>query len=372
MPSALAFLPWISITEPITIGPLRLLPYQRGKLPGDLPKITQADIDGVLSAYANRPGNNIAKATIFELGEWQSGMDADNVVSDLFRARTALAFSALAHRQLFRQSSNYCNYDTYSLVVQRYTAGETGAFAFTTRCRDGGTSHLWSSDEFSFHRPNHVDLHSHLSLDEPLLAFVLSLSGSDPLLEAIKEFNYANTDSPDVPEHVELVMMKSAFEWLLAIGEKADEFVAGINECLKGMHAVESLNGPLKAQWQKARPSASRPLEAWAREFCALRGAAAHGKSRAVSHFVWHIRAHLAFASLFFPLLFKKVAADRGIFKIDDYDVEKLRLIDAYLLSDPFKFDRVAGDSIHPWPEIDIRALCSARAPLFYSEKQEK
>ena len=35
------------------------------------------------------------------------------------------------------------------------------------------------------------------------------------LFEALVEFNAANTDSPDVPEHVEVVMVKSAFEFLL-------------------------------------------------------------------------------------------------------------------------------------------------------------
>lgn len=181
MPPAVAFLPWVAIDEPRTIGPLRLLPYHRGKLPGELPNATQADIDGILNAYANRPRNKIKKATILELGEWQTGMDAQDVLPALFRARNALAFAALSHRQLFRQHSGYCNYDTYSLVVQRYAPGNAGTFAFTTRRRDGGTNQLWSSDELAFHRPNHVDPHARLSIDEPLLAALLSLSDSRPM-----------------------------------------------------------------------------------------------------------------------------------------------------------------------------------------------
>jgi hypothetical protein len=372
MPAAIAFLPWVSVNEPVEVGPLRLLPYQRGRLPGNLLKATQADIDGVLSAYANRPKSKINKATIFELGEWNAGTDAESVAPALFRARNALAFSALANRKLFRQNSDYCNFDTYSLVVQRYAPGNAGTFSFSTRRRDGGTSHLWSSADFSFHRPNHVDLHSRLSIDQPLLATVLALSDSNSsLLEAMTEFNCANTDSPDVPVHVEIVMMKSAFEWLLNIGERVDEFVVGLNRCLKGISPIDTLKGPLKALWQKARPKASRPLEAWAREFCALRGSSAHGKSRVAPHFIWTAHAHLAFASLLFPLVFKKMAADKGLLKIDDYDVEKLRLVDAYLLHDPFKFDWVHGDTPHPWQEIDIRALCCARAPLFYPQTTE-
>jgi hypothetical protein len=369
MPSAVAFLPWVAIDEPITVGPLRLLPYHRSKLPGDLQNATQTDIDGVLDAYANRPRSKIKKATIFELGEWQTGMDARDIVPALFRARNALAFAALAHRQLFRQHSGYCNYDTYTLNVQRYAPGNPGTFAFTTRRRDGGTNQLWSTNEFAFHRPNHVDAQARLSVDQPLLAALLSLSSpSSSLLESVIEFNCANTDSPDVPDHVEVVMMKSAFEWLLEIGEQANDFVAGLNRCLQDIPPADALNGPLKAQWEKSRPKAGRPLEAWAREFCDMRGASAHGKPRVAPRFVWTPHTHLAFASLLFPLVFKKVAASAGLLKLDVYDVERLRRIDAYLLHEPFTFDWRADNSTHPWVEMDFRALVSAQSRQFYEQ----
>lgn len=370
MPAAIAFLPWVVTGEPLTIGPLRLLPYHRGKLPGALPNATQADIDGVLNAYANRPRSKIRKATILELGEWQTGMDAQDVVPALFRARNALAFAALSHRQLFRQHFEYCNYDTYSLVVQRYAPGNAGTFAFTTRRRDGGVNHFWSSDEFAFHRPNHADPRARLSIDEPLLARLLSLSDSrTSLLEALIEFNCANTDSPDVPEHVEVVMVKSAFEWLLKIGEQANEFVSGLNRCLTDIPRVDASGGPLAAQWKRSRPNAARPLDAWAREFCDMRGASAHGKPRSAPRFVWAAHTHLAFASLLFPLVFKKVAADAGLLlSLDEYDVERLRRIDSYLLHDPFTFDWKAENATHPWVEIDSLALVHARSRHFHFE----
>ena len=362
MPSALAFLPWVVIDEEMTIGPLRLLPYQQGKLPGNLSNATQVDIDRVLYAYSSRPKTKIKKATILELGEWQTGMEVQDALPALFRARNAIAFAALSQRRLFRQHFDYCNYDTYSLVVQRYAAGDARTFAFTTRRRDGGTSHLWSSDEFAFHRPNHVDLNSRLSVDEPLLATLLSMSDANSsLLEAVVEFNCANTDSPDVPVHVEVVMVKSAFEWLLDIGERVNEFVEALMRSLNDIQPIDHREGPLESKWRSARPRATRPLEAWAMEFCDVRGASAHGASRTAPRFVWAAHTHLAFASLLFPLLFKKVASQAGLFKLDDYDVERLRRIDAYLLHDPFVFDWMADEATHPWVEIDINAMMSAR-----------
>jgi hypothetical protein len=301
-------------------------------------------------------------------------MEVQDTLQALFRARNAIAFAALSQRRLFRQHFDYCNYDTFSLVVQRYAPGDARTFAFSTRRRDGGTSHLWSSDEFSFHRPNHVDSNSRLSVDEPLLATLLSISDSNSsLLEAMVEFNCANTDSPDVPDHVEVVMVKSAFEWLLGIGEKVNDFVEALRGCLNDTqpvaHREGPLDGPLKSRWSSARPKAMRPLEAWAMEFCDIRGASAHGVSRTAPRFVWPAHTHLAFASLLFPLLFKKIVSRSGPFKLDDYDVERLRWIDAYLLHDPFAFDWTADEATHPWVEIDLSAMISAKVGNFYLEE---
>jgi hypothetical protein len=361
MAPALAFLPWVEIDKSVEIGPVRLMPYLRGRSPGNQPNASQSDIDGVLSAYANRPRNKIRKAAILEYGDWCTGMDPQDVLPTLFRARNAIAFAALSHRQLFRRSSEYCNYDTYTLVVQRYRPGDVGTFSFATRRRDGGTNQLWSTDEFAFHRPNHVEPHAKFSVDHPLLAALLGpLDSKAPFQEAVIEFNCANTDSPDVPDHVEVVLVKSAFEWLFGIKEQANAFVAALTKCIEDIPPANVLDGPLKVRWKNARPNATRPLEAWAREFCDIRGASAHGRARAASRFVWSAHAHLAFASLLFPLVFKKVVANMGLLTLHDYDVQRLRRIDAYVLHDPFTFDWMAADAAHPWAELDTIAFVYA------------
>lgn len=369
MPPALAFFPWVAIEDKVEIGPIRLLPYESGRLPGDLPNMTQADIDGVLSAYANRPGVTVKQATILEVGKWVTGTEVQDVVSALFRAREAIAFAALSKRELFRQFFGYSNNDTYALVVQRYSPGNTGTFAFTTRRRDGVMSHGWSSDYFAFHRPDHVDTGARFSVDKALLSSILAIPDSRPwLFEAVREYNCANTDSRDVPPHVEIVMLKSAFEWLLCINEKAATFVNALTTCLREIPALESMTGPLKSKWEAARSHAKRPLEAWAKEFCAVRGASAHGRRREVEHFVWDEQTHLAFASVLFPLIFKSVIADMGLFKLGAYDIERLRRIDAYIEHDPFDFDWMAPKATHPWVNIDDISRIYAEVDLSHFE----
>lgn len=356
-PNVLAFLPWTYVEEPMNIGPLRLLPYRIGELPGDLPHIKQADIDGVLDAYSNLPNKPISRATLLEYADWHAGMPVtDALPRKLFLTRDLIAFSALSKRKLFRGHSDYCNTHTYLLILQRFKPGETGTFAFTTRRRDGGTNQLWGSDEFAFHRPSHVDGHAKLALDETLLVHLLDLPETHRAYEAIAEFNAANTDSSDVPDHVEVVMCKSAFEWLLEIGTSSNELVNALESRLKSVKP-EPCDGPLKEVWLKHWQHQSRPLLAWAKDFCAVRGTSAHGKSRSPS--VWANHQHLAFISVFFPLLLKLVLADEKLMVLEPNDLEHLKRIEQYLMHDPFAYDW-DGDESHPWSDISLYARISA------------
>jgi hypothetical protein len=369
VPSAIAFFPWIYVDEPRTIGSLKLLPYNRGELPGNLAHISQEDIERVLGAYADRPAHPISRATILEFGDWQAGDDTTpEIVSSLFRVKNLVAFSALSHRTLFERHTGYCNYDTYTLVVQRFHPGEAGTFAFDTRRRDGRTSQLWSSNEFAFHRPNHVTGNNRIALDQPLLFSLLSLPDSHKAMyESLVEFNAANTDSPDVPSHVEIVMCKSAFEWLLEIDENSNNFIKALSKRLDGIKA-SPCEGPIKNKWKNRWPDATHPLLAWAKEFCAVRGSSAHGTSRKSGNYVWQIHQHLAFVAILFPLLFKKVLADDGLLVMDNYDLEKLRRIDSFLVHDPFDFDWNSQHQ-HPWAEIKNQALICASAKRFYPDQ---
>jgi hypothetical protein len=365
LPGAIAFLPWVYCQEPIELGAIRLLPYVKGHLPGNLPNAAQNDIDAVIGAYATGPNHPVQNAALLELGEWQTGMSVEGRLKAFFRARDALAFSALAKRRLFRGHFDYCNTDTYSLVVQGYQPGQAGSFAFDTRRRDGSTGYMWSSQEFAFHRPNHVSGRSKIDLDKPLLTAIMAHADSDSgaaLQEAIREFNQANTDSSDIRPHVELVIVKSAFEWLLTINTGVDQFVAALFKRLDPILGAAPSDGPLAERWRKRWPRAKRPLEAWARDFCDLRGAAAHGARDAAERFVWNAHTHLAFASIFFPLAFKKRLADDGVLALDAGDRVQIQGIEELLMVDPFTPEAFEDEDSHPWAEFQFHASFQARA----------
>jgi hypothetical protein len=355
---ALAFFPWVSIDEPLTVGPVRLLPYDRGKLPGDQPHATQADIDGVLAAYAVQKNQLVFEATLMEIGDWRLGQEIDDGVREqLFRARELLAFSALASRRLFRGHMDYCNFDTYAFFVQGYVPTKTRHFSFFTRRRDGGTQQLWSTSEFAFLKPLHVASRAKAQFDSALLAALLAADAADKLpYEAIVEFNRANTDSYDVPVHTELVMTKSAFEFLLDINHEANKFVQALLPLVPDCTHPATRTGALSGQWQSSRSGKPiRPLEAWVREFCIRRNEGAHGaRRRGGNRLVWSEQAHLAFASLLFPLVVKQGLAKDGFLSMDERDVIELERIEAYLMHDPFApvDDDQGGPRVHPWGEV--------------------
>lgn len=345
-----------------------MLPYEHNVKPGNLPFVSQLLIDSVLSSYALRPGKLIDKATLLEINGWQSGMDADDWVAEFFKARNAIAFSALSQRRLFARHFGYCNYDAYTLVVQKYQSDSVGTFAFSTRRRDGETKQYWASDKYAFHQPHHVTGSAHIVLDYPLLQAMLSFREAHHYFtEAAIEFCCANTDSSDVPEHVEVVMVKSAFEWLLKIGQKADDFAKALFDVINDIDSPPA-SGPLKEIWKSNRPHACRPLEAWAKEFCDIRGASAHGKQRHGDRFVWQPHVHLAFSSLIFPLVFKRLLAREGLYEMNGYDQARLQGIEQYLMHNPFDFDYEIERTTHPWSEIDDRIRVQSFGERLFSE----
>ena len=366
MPSTVAFFPWVAVRRVLTFGNIRLLPYDSDGLPGDLPLATQLDLDEVLKAYSTFPDQPVAAATLIEVGDWRTGSDAEAHLQALLDARELIALAALSNRRLFNGHFGYQNAEDYRLVIQRYQPGDAGRFAYTTRRRDGGTLNGWSNDSFAFHRPLHAG-GGNVDVDEPLLA---ALAALNPMPEnwrnAILDFNAANTDAAEMPEHTECVLLLCAFEWLFRFHSHAATFASKLNEAFPSAGCAP--RGPLEKAWQKKYDRATRPLEAWAREFSDLRGSSAHGKNRNMLRFVWSMRAHLAFASMLFPLALKAVLAKAELLDLSKSDLRRIQQIDEYILHDPFNFDsRNRKNADHPWNRLDQRARLQVLADNMYA-----
>jgi hypothetical protein len=352
MPNCLAFFPWLTIREPVAVGDIRLVPFRCGQAPGDSEFASQADMDAIVAAYSLRKNIPVERATLFEFGDWRNGQDLTvEGSSELFRARELLAFSALAHRQMF-QREQYSNFHTFSLSVQRYSAGGAGAFSFDVRRRDQDVSHLWNAEEFAFLKPLHVEAGARLFFDVQLLdALLRAYKAGECPFAAIEEFNSANTDSSDMPLHTEVVMAKSAFEFLLGIDQHAESFANAIVPLIPAFKPDEDFPCPEFARWAGRFTQAARPIESWVREFCVRRNEAGHGQRRGGDHHVWTQEAHLAFAAILFPMLVRQQLAAKGFLELSERKQVELEWVEAYLGYDPYA-PRAARASPHEWERI--------------------
>ena len=86
---SVAFFPWATLAEPITLGrSVRLLPYEKGQAPADTDHAKLADLDSILRAYSNGTHERVSEATLIEVDGWRTGMEADVATRErLFRAR---------------------------------------------------------------------------------------------------------------------------------------------------------------------------------------------------------------------------------------------------------------------------------------------
>jgi hypothetical protein len=349
---AVAFFPWLKLREPLTVGSVRLIPWERGESPCDTAAAKQADLDAVLSAYANRPNQVVTGATLLEVADWCTGMDVTpEIRRELFRFRDLIGFSALSKRELFAGHFGYTNFDSYQLVIQNYEAGRGGRFTFAVKRRDGWASHYWTADDFAFGRPHHVGAHEFMDLDLPLLSRLVQSDFPDRVYDAIVEFNQANTDSPDVQTHLELIRAKTSMEWLLNVGDKYQDLQ---RELVQLLPQLEQLDGPLRVRWEEQYPNSETLITRWAQEFCVRRSMSAHATKRSSSRRVWSEEAHLAFYSVLFPLLVKKSLAGSGAFELGMHDRIRLRRLEAYLVVDPYQISEEAAEEDRwPWREID-------------------
>lgn len=366
MSRAIAFFPWVYTEDPLEIGDVRLIPFRRGSLPGDLPNASQKDIDSVLQAYAIRRGVQVTRATLLEVGNWVTGSELSaERMTELFNIREGLTFAALSQRAMFARTFSYCNADSYRLVVQRYESGKAHQFSFRTRRRDGAVDRMWSTNHFSFHCPLHVDP---ARADIDVRLFQAIRRAPQRFHEAIVDFNAANTDADEIPAHVELVMAKSAFEWLLGLDEKWQSLWGALKEIFGSLPVSQYtplLVGANPSAWTNRWPNRGL-LEAWVRDFCLARNEAAHGSDRD-GKAVWHPVKHLLFVAVLFPLLVKLELTKECGFDMDARDLQRLAQAEAYICHDPWL--TMDGDDRFAWAELDLQARMRAISATFFERE---
>jgi hypothetical protein len=232
---------------------------------------------------------------------------------------------ALAKRDFFGFQFHYCNSDCFALVVlQKFDTSDYTAL--TIGRRDGRTLSPWSMREITISVPVHCHIANDLSFDLALLDALdaqrrmLSADNWGRWQNAIACFNQACTDSDNIRDHVEWVLLCSAFEHLLEAKPEAKD-VARLFDAAVAPPDVILAEKSVRMASRPPGNSTSVRYE-WMREFYRLRGDFAHGKLNPKQPMTWKPHEHLLLATLAFPLVVKSLLVRAGRFTLtaDDED----------------------------------------------------
>ena len=350
-------MPWVHTRDVTDMGKVQLLPYVRGSKPGTVGKVTQAMFDAVLGRYANKAyllsdsmATPVQSATIVEWKDEEFGVDlSDQKISERMSFVQLLVFCAVSNRT-YDAPGRYCNSDGVAVFGQKFDSQRPLALSYGTRRRYGRTNYMVSDDHVRplFLRPSHVAQPLIVEFDVLLFNALQKVSDggiSNLLNDAVSLFNRANTDACEIPDSVELVMLRAAYETLL----QSSFDTADLKKKLS-VHFLGELINPtweagcfIKAVWENRWPgnAAKRPLEMWVEDFCAARNASAHGTTSTSKHKppVWSIHNHLMFASWLFPFMVKKILEDAGAYQLSDDERESRAQLENFFAYDISKLD---------------------------------
>lgn len=325
--SMLTFFPWLTIGQDTTVGVFELLRYERSERPFHQGTPDQEVADKILSQYFSHTERRLSSATIVKL-QARKFLDelSEEERSAVFAFSELVALSGLACREFFSVVGQYCNRDNFRLVIQAFRDPQAGVL-ITTRRRDGHSDQYWTSTAFRVDKPEHVSLGPiPINLDVSLLSALLTAQERDDwerFAASILSFNLANTDRSDMSEHIEAVLLVSAFERLLECAHgKEDELAVRFSDCLRP--SQERSRGDC-ARFASANlgtrfPTSAPIREIWIRDFFRLRGHLAHGRIRHSYPAVWQLREHLLVGSYVFPLLVRSLLGKENLYSLTKDD----------------------------------------------------
>jgi hypothetical protein len=327
----LAFLPWVTVSKPHTISRFALVPWRKG---------TSPDVDGVLEPYIDRVDHHVESATLVHFaGEPLTRDLSEDERADLFDLAMALAFSALARRELCGRwgAVPYANSDSFRLVIQGFREGDPGSVAEVIRRRGGRVLAGYSHGTYQVRRPTHVDVLPRYELDATLVSSVLAALNSQGRVvyeESIFSFNNANTDSEQVPVQHEIVALVGALERLTEKSGKADPVARAVVDLLaphlspdrprhlSRLNRFEALHGATGKDGQRIRSASV--TEAWVRDLYRMRNAFGHGRRVHDRESPWTPEGHLVLGAHLFPLAVLVRLAKDGHYTLTDKDKSRI------------------------------------------------
>jgi hypothetical protein len=353
-----AFFPWATITERLSVGRFDLVPCAEVLDHSDAAPNRDAVVS-ILKNYGHRRPVDRANVPLLVSvpGKPLATLNKKQIAS-AFDFRFRLTFSALAAREFF--GLHYCNSDSLRLVIQGFIPEGSGTVLVVTRRRDGRTNNIVSSGAVTVARPHHVDwCELPRDLDVAVLRAIEAAvreedDKAERLSDAMHVFVGANTDSPDVGLRTELVDSVGAFSRLFDVWKESDTVSAFVKTLPADPEPDHSLRGdrvstePLRS----ILASGKSIREAWLADAYRLRGQYSHGHvDESPYRSAWAPEEHLLLAAYVFPLTVKAALATWGQYRWTEADQIRSDAFDALATLRAFS-SRTSGAQSHPWTRM--------------------
>lgn len=355
--SMLAFFPWLKLNkddEEIDLEKVKLIPYIKGKLPGKGRNEVQLTCDKIFEPYIvsiikpteDSPTQleSINDCTILLLKDKELFQDYDeDEKTFLFSIAEIIAFSGISKREYFVGNLGfYCNRDDFTFIILGFRENPAGV-QIATRRRDGKMTSYISEDVYKVLRPHNIKYgFLPVKFDIPLIKSLLiaqeKLDGENWSLfaDAIFHFNRANTDSDQITQHQEVVLIISAFERLLDCNRgKENELVKKFLDTFKPEENLY-ITKSTRTKDSKSKNSNETLRERWMRDFFRLRGEYAHGKKTSKKNAIWKTHEHLLLGSYLFPLVVKCKLKKDGFYTLSEEDTCDINVFEGLANADLF------------------------------------
>jgi len=321
--SMLTYLPWCPVKKPCVVAGIQLLPFNRDEPLAIVDDNTWSQITKILAAYRDINGNPIKHAALVQVAG--KGLTDDLTPDDrnaIFDLVAIVCCCSLACRKYFRGQSSYSNADCFVAYSQRFD--EADWTTLVRRQRDGPTRCTWGLNDLRVSVPVHCHTVKRIEFDEPLLAALIAQRSALTRDEwgkwqnAVACFKHANTDSENVPQHVEWVLLCSAFQHLFRADSKAKDVARHFEEAIVPTIAIDAATSKREAK-DRFSPGTCLRYE-WMNEFYRIRGDFAHGNLHSTQPKAWEPDEHLFLATLAFPLVLKSMLVKAGHYSLTEVD----------------------------------------------------
>jgi len=344
----LAFLPWVSIAEEVTLNGITLRPVDIND--SDFDEETLNQVQAITEPYSLSPIYD-SRIRQFTLIFFENGGILDDIDEEgrefLFLVSELLKISAISKREYFTHHPPYFNTNNFQLIIQRFS-GDNFDVAIENRRRDGSRTTYTPEGQYRHYAPVGVERLVDFNFDIELFSSLLSyysddLDGWEKVYDSILTFNLANTDG-ESRDTTELILSCGAFEQILSSRSNYMDFSEKFSDLFEDFPVVE-IEGSDKELNQRINRFGLNYRRAWAADLYQLRGGVAHGaQSARYYNSSWIIMEHLLLSSYIYPLVLKLKLQALEIYELTETDQRNIFSIDYLLTKQDIMLCEFRGD----------------------------